>query len=500
MSIELDLGQYRRATQPRPSSWPRRAAGAAALVVVLCAAGLAVARGYGLLVTTMSLGVVASLAPDRERLGWSIVGLVLFGYVAADKTFAYLGLNVFGVPMYAGEVAISAAVLTGLVFRRPDVRWDTGRGWTLAFIGWSLLLLMPSLVQYPLLDVARDFAFVYYILFAAIAFRLPWERLGQRFFSLVALMFVLQLLYALTTKLRLIPDDLGFAQVFVRGDVQGANLAGGAAFFLLADRRLRIPPWLRLLIASVQVLLALSVGGRAVLLAALILLLGSFFVRRARRARVMIMMLIGLAIFAALLGVSRPAIEVAGRNRPLAPGTSLERLTAILPLGEEGADSDLEEQAEGTARWRARFWTGLLNNSLEHKEWLVFGRGFGSNLAEERWAGRRERPLRAPHSILVNVFARMGIVGTVLFIGFLTAVIRAALRASRIGPDPVIANWMTIYLGALLMTAMFGVVLESPFGAAPFYFLVGGLVRLASLARPDAGTPTPSMAGRRTAV
>src|SRR5205807_1574208 len=101
-----------------------------------------------------------------------------------------------------------------------------------------------------------------------------------------------------------------------------------------------------------------------------------------------------------------------------------------------------------------------------------------------------ERPLRSPHNIAVNVFTRTGILGLSLWIlvlgTWLWQVLRgmgAARRVSKArGADYLL--WMCTYAVTLFVVALFGVVLEGPFAAIPFFLLMGMALKKAQEFEP----------------
>ena len=57
----------------------------------------------------------------------------------------------------------------------------------------------------------------------------------------------------------------------------------------------------------------------------------------------------------------------------------------------------------------------------------------------------------------------------------LTALIRTTLRYRRAGDrdEELFGAWLIVYVLAMVLVALLGVVLESPFGASPFFWVVG---------------------------
>ena len=105
----------------------------------------------------------------------------------------------------------------------------------------------------------------------------------------------------------------------------------------------------------------------------------------------------------------------------------------------------------------------------------MFGLGFGHDLArnflQEYYAESQDDfTARSPHSILVTLFARTGVVGFTAFLIVIGLMIRRTWRERRTESEAFSA-WCASWV--ILTSACFGVVLEGPMGAIPFWILVG---------------------------
>jgi len=96
------------------------------------------------------------------------------------------------------------------------------------------------------------------------------------------------------------------------------------------------------------------------------------------------------------------------------------------------------------------------------------------------------------HNIALTVLGRMGIVGLGLWAGFLLASYRHILRGVRASGRLADSRFherltfVSAYTLAVFGAALFGVLLESPFGAIPYYFLLGLAIKWAER-RPAVG-------------
>src|SRR5262249_43296847 len=83
---------------------------------------------------------------------------------------------------------------------------------------------------------------------------------------------------------------------------------------------------------------------------------------------------------------------------------------------------------------------------------------------------------RSPHSIILTIYGRMGIIGILLFALVVFYILRSSLRcaaAIRRGKAPALDIALWCGLVAILITSCFGVMLEGPMAAIVFWSLLG---------------------------
>jgi O-antigen ligase len=79
----------------------------------------------------------------------------------------------------------------------------------------------------------------------------------------------------------------------------------------------------------------------------------------------------------------------------------------------------------------------------------------------------------------MTILARSGLIGLALWLVMLcvsfAAILKAALAARRASDqeDELLGVWFLSYLMLILVVSMFGVVLEAPHGAVPFFLILG---------------------------
>ncbi|MBL7502673.1 O-antigen ligase family protein [Frankia sp. CN7] len=189
---------------------------------------------------------------------------------------------------------------------------------------------------------------------------------------------------------------------------------------------------------------------------------------------------------------------------------------ALLPMTRAGSklfasfglvetSSELGAVGVATMSAREKAWQAVIQYVADTHT-RVFGSGYGINFVAESGAYiylSGVSLVRSPHNYLIGLYARLGLVGVVLFLLVVAAAVRAVVRArSAIGSDDLLLI-ATIVPAAILTTAMMGVVLESPFGAVPFFWCLGILLA-AGWDRPGYETDRPetvsAVAGSTVAV
>jgi hypothetical protein len=141
-----------------------------------------------------------------------------------------------------------------------------------------------------------------------------------------------------------------------------------------------------------------------------------------------------------------------------------------------------------TTNTRRAAWNQLIDWTNSEPQRMVFGHGFSDNIMDVSGAGAKlsvglNETVRAPHSGWVNTYGHLGVVGCMIGIIPLATFLYLFWRQRRdLAEDPF---RLVIYLTplALALPISFGVILESPFGAIPFWWCVGCALAL------DGGTP-----------
>lgn len=167
--------------------------------------------------------------------------------------------------------------------------------------------------------------------------------------------------------------------------------------------------------------------------------------------------------------------------------TAGSKLASSFGLSEASRQSDYV--GLGTKRARQIAWARVLRY-VDEQDAAGTGVGFGPNYlaaADAVVPLGGEADLRAPHNFLIGTYARIGLIGLGLFLAVVVAAAREAVRLRRVAADDPLILLAIVLPAALLISALFGVEMEAPFVAVPFYWCLGVL-----LSRPVAA-PVPGL-------
>jgi O-antigen ligase len=187
------------------------------------------------------------------------------------------------------------------------------------------------------------------------------------------------------------------------------------------------------------------------------------------------------------LSPARAKITVPGR-RHWAP-VSLAVLLLALPIGMYAAKDSVPVQrliygkggAKQTAGARSESWKAIARYMDDDPVRLARGVGFGPDYLHDSGGdvellNKTSDEVRAPHNYIINTWARLGLIGLIPLFGMLFAGIRLAFKLSRAQPDITDPDLLAMLLVvAMPVGATFGVILESPFGAVPYFWALGHL-------------------------
>lgn len=415
-----------------------------------------------------------------------ILGLLIIGYIVGNRGFAQLHLG-GQTSIYIGELGLAACLaLLGVRFavRRNKIVPKSALGWAILFflVLGGIRLCLDTIFQPSFASsftVIRDAATVYYALFFFIAFQLGQNAVARRVLERCLLIGCIALLPVATVYILGFPELFnkitvrGYPIIQHKGDLTTTYLAFASFYFFLQPARGIWRVCLRALsLTSFAAMLAIT--ARAALFGFAFATLLLLIARRPRFVFYQAAMTIALLIVIGLLQFARLSnTSVLGRV--------MDRVESITDIsGTHSYRGEVGESSAQNNQFRLVWWESVISETMDKGP--VFGLGFGYDLAK-KFLISYETPLnvfefdtRSPHSIWVTVFGRMGLLGIICFamIGFfiLRGAARAARRVARGEAEPLaLLPWCGAVI--LLGSASFGVVLEGPMGAIPFWTFLG---------------------------
>lgn len=425
--------------------------------------------------------------------GVAAVALLVFG----TRWGSYLGAN----PIFLGDVLLLVAVAHHFVGagRRKRATLDQAFRpnvlllW--ALLAWSAVRFLIG-GRFDLIAVRDAVPYLYVVAGILAATALPFVSTEGRRRTARLLFWALTLHAAWVAFARLAPDVVSGMPVLA--PAQGVQLFGlrndsdtalvgvwvAWLFTLLVQREKGVG---RLLAAYViGWVVVLNTGSRAGLIAAVIVNFLAFLAARRdpatlpqRRRYVAIILpwlLVPIAFFV-------PQTTIGER---LLGGFGLVSETSAVSAG-----------AAGTQGAREEAWGALYDYTLENSPRALLGVGFGPDMMYQSGAGIRlvgteetgSAFPRSPHNYWLGTFARLGLIGIVLSSALALLVIVTSIKQLL---RPVERDWLGFAVALIAVSqipiATLGVVLESPFGAVPYFWAAGVLLAYPRVRAPLVAT------------
>lgn len=425
---------------------------------------------------------------------WSAVIMVLIvGYLTMTRSFAYLGMPTLGipVPVYLGEL-----VLVLFLILKPGVsvsRWFGGlvRKTPISAVCWFMYLF----ILFGIFEVARgllldgndwiialqNLVFNYYALFFFLGLWIgelypDFLRRCIRILAWTNGVYGIAWIVALGAIPLTVPG--GTAPLFTQPAGTYVAILGLMAFEKNL-KKVRVP-----LLLCAFVLLALQVrGGWAAFVTGL--LTWAIVTKKFGQLAV------GVASIGLLLAVSLvfdlrlPASESQNRGEISARNIAG---AAVAPFNEDVASrfTDKAERHSGTTEWRKDWWKAIWRAVHDDPVRTLIGHGYGFSIAELVPFLEGRDDLRTPHNFLMYALGYGGWIGVLLFLSLLAAISRLLWRSYKLTGNP----FGLVFVGTSVGVASFGGFFETPFGAIPFFLVVGLACAPAVTAMEDESMPT----------
>lgn len=177
-------------------------------------------------------------------------------------------------------------------------------------------------------------------------------------------------------------------------------------------------------------------------------------------------------------------------------------IATVEPTGVSAAAS---QNAVGTADARIETWRGVISWTGAEQGRMVFGTGMGKDFLAasgtlQYLEGTDYEGVRSPHDYFIGSFARLGLVGLGLIVALCLQLLRRLIVfRRRIASDELLVFSALTVVG-ILSVASFGVVLEAPFGAVPFWWAAGILLSLVRVPSDGGASPSPAVVQSPAAI
>lgn len=396
------------------------------------------------------------------------------------------GTNIGVMPLFVTDVLLGLAILHFLISvqsradRRPQIVWP-GLFFGL-FFTYACARIFASAGKAGVVDWARDsapFVYVGVALLSAASFAHSTRESRHATFVILWRALIVHLVWAMVAHNTIgrfgisVPLPFFRAEPFsLRHDFDGALiglLAALALWKLLATSG-------RKLVASVVLATSLvaivQMPSRAALLSTVAALafvyLLALVTNEATRTR------------QALLVAALPMILMAAFAAMVSTIPGRRLLATFLPALAQSAE---ELNALGTTSARTIAWQQVIDWTNASTVRMLFGGGFGNDFLTESGAvvvisGTEYEGVRSPHNYFVGAYARLGIIGTALTVLLLLYILQTIVRRrAAIAREPFLVL-CAVTMIAMIPVATLGVILESPFGAIPFYWCAGIILAL----------------------
>lgn len=396
---------------------------------------------------------------------------MVIGYSTAGRTFAYIG--VWQLKIFLGEIVLGIflwkrhrAIDWFFVRARRNRYVEALRAALIIFLLYGVVSVLVGYFNQPanMLQAFQNFAYNYYSLYLIIGawiaanYWLDMRKTAMLFgwiHGIYGTAWVL-ILNKLST------DIPGTPGVELFGQPTGAAVALIAMlayeprigkmwfpallnFFVMAGVQVR-SEWFGFILAF----LAWSVLARQ--LSRLASVLG------------IVIVLVGLGLF---FDVRLPG--TAGRGGEVSVQGIFGRMLAPFDPHLAAKYVDDAEGLGGTADWRKKWWEAIwINNNSGPAYRRFLGEGYGFGITElVDYVG--DSGIRTPHNIFFYALCYGGWCGIAVFIGFQGTIAWCLFRCYKLTGQP----FGIVFWGLALVMALLGNQLETPFGAIPFYLLVG---------------------------
>lgn len=425
---------------------------------------------------TLASSAQAVAAEIPVNAPWTkTVFVLLIGYFSMTRSFAYLGIPSWNI--FVGEVVLAYFLLLGpriktgrwisVVMKAHSLRKFVRRFWWLFAYG-VFEVLRGIYAGHPPFSSARDLAFNYYPLYFFLGL---WVGLHSRLFlprmiralawfnGVYGILFIL-FLNSVPWTFPGVSQDVAPVPIFGEPTFSAVALIG----LLVFEENVQ-SVWY-LFIMNLFVLLGIQLRGEW-LAFGVALLLWSWLTKRLKRLALVGCYLAILFAFVFALNLKIEAPQGRGGGTVSARSIVGRVLAPINPDLASDYSADYE-MAEGTALWRVVWWAQIWLSVNAVPSRAILGYGYGYALGD-LVPYLQDVFVRTPHNVFLYVLGYTGWLGVILYFAFQAEIAKLLWKAWKLTGQPFgLLFWL-----ALLSFALFEPCFEAPYGAIPFYLVVG---------------------------
>jgi hypothetical protein len=442
--------------------------------------------------------------------GWYwIVAFLLVGYFCMGRSFAYWGIPPWHI--FIGEIVLICFLFCGPMLARSRWPWIATNSSTLRRYKQLLLVSLAFgafqvfhgiLLGHPVLSAVRDLAFNYYPIYFFLG---VWVALKDpnflpkllRFAALANGVYGILFILALSRLTWFFP---GVSQDVVPVPIFGQPMFSGAILLGLLSMEKDLRGVWPLLLLNGAVLIGMVTRGEWLAFGAG-LFAWALFTRNFGRVAlggVTVLVLLG-AMYASGFAIEAPE----ARGGTISATDLVGRVLAPLDKDIAAEYTSESQMHEDTAAFRTLWWVAIWDSVHESRTRTLLGHGYGYPLGDLVPYLQGDF-IRTPHNFFFYALGYTGWIGFLIFAGMQVEIAGLAWKVYRVTGQPfAFVFWVTI-----LVYAFFTAFFEAPYGAIPFYLLVGcacapllraenGMVAVGRnpMNRPALATPMPKAVG-----
>ncbi len=437
------------------------------------------------------------LAPEPPQMRWLENGLlfILVGYIMFDRPFAWI--HIPGTPLFVGEMVIALGIWVMLSSHTGVgslIRSSSSLKALRNFMLWGAALLVMGLLPWGL-DAVRDSALWYYgiiAIFVAMLLVSDPRRVNKWFVGFAKLLPIYLIWFPFATVLHYVAPssirvpDSEIPVFFHRSGNMAVLAAIGIAFLWMADGEGKLFTSRQrgsLTTLAMIVIVFTGLQNRGGLVSSAVLIAALLFLLTKKRVE-MVMMMIAVLVFAGAIGIIFDVRIALFDERDVSIQQFAANVTSIFNQDAGG------QRQTTTTTWRLKIWTQVLNDVS--KESPITGFGMGPDIGARYGITTDDQtPLRNPHNSHVDVLARMGWLGAILWVILWTAwiaemqTLRRRLRYRDRPRESAIVTWVMMVPIPILVNCFFDPTLEGAQVAAVLWAFFGAGVALVVLAQQN---------------